>query len=147
MSVLLEIEIPCILLFLNQNRNSQNSPKRMHPSSDIFFRNSQFFPFVILQEHCVCELMYKAVMSMISAHINLTTAKSPWQCLFTEPGFVQLDPQWVLAGVVLSLPPFLSPSLQTPANKSNSSTHPFVAGCFRGTTNRSTLWTVPLLSI
>ena len=28
---LLEIEIPCILLFLNWNRNSQNSPKRMHP--------------------------------------------------------------------------------------------------------------------
>ena len=26
MSVLLEIEIPCILLFLNRNRNSQNSP-------------------------------------------------------------------------------------------------------------------------
>ena len=31
MSVLLEIEIPCILLFLNRNRNSQNGPKRMHP--------------------------------------------------------------------------------------------------------------------
>ena len=31
MSVLLEIEIPCILLFLNRNRISQNSPKRMHP--------------------------------------------------------------------------------------------------------------------
>ena len=30
-SVLFEIEIPCILLFLNQNKNSQNSPKRMHP--------------------------------------------------------------------------------------------------------------------
>ena len=31
MSVLLEIEIPCILSFLNRNRISQNSPKRMHP--------------------------------------------------------------------------------------------------------------------
>ena len=30
-SVLFEIEIPCILLFLNRNKNSQNSPKRMHP--------------------------------------------------------------------------------------------------------------------
>ena len=30
MTVLLEIEIPCILLFLNRNRNSQNSSKRMH---------------------------------------------------------------------------------------------------------------------
>ena len=30
-SVLFEIEIPCILLFLNWNKNSQNSPKRMHP--------------------------------------------------------------------------------------------------------------------
>ena len=29
-SVLFEIEIPCILLFLNRNKNSQNSPKRMH---------------------------------------------------------------------------------------------------------------------
>ena len=27
MSVLLEIEIPCILLFLNRTRNGQNSPK------------------------------------------------------------------------------------------------------------------------
>ena len=26
-----EIEIPCILLFLNRTKNSQNSPKRMHP--------------------------------------------------------------------------------------------------------------------
>ena len=34
MSVLLEIEIPCILLFLNRNRNNQNSPKRMQPNSD-----------------------------------------------------------------------------------------------------------------
>ena len=34
MSVLLEIEIPCILLFLNRNRNSQNSSKRMHPKSE-----------------------------------------------------------------------------------------------------------------
>ena len=31
MSILLETEITCILLFLNRNRNSQNSPKRMHP--------------------------------------------------------------------------------------------------------------------
>ena len=31
MSSVLEIEIPYILLFLNQNRNSQNSPKRMYP--------------------------------------------------------------------------------------------------------------------
>ena len=30
-SVLFEIEIPCILLFLNWNKISQNSPKRMHP--------------------------------------------------------------------------------------------------------------------
>ena len=30
-SVLFEIEIPCILLFLNRNENSQNSSKRMHP--------------------------------------------------------------------------------------------------------------------
>ena len=30
MSGVLEIEIPNILLFLNQNRNSQNSPKRMY---------------------------------------------------------------------------------------------------------------------
>ena len=30
--VLFEIEIPCVLLFLNQNKNSQNSPKIMHPS-------------------------------------------------------------------------------------------------------------------
>ena len=30
-SVLLEIEILCIALFLNRNRNSQNSPIRMHP--------------------------------------------------------------------------------------------------------------------
>ena len=30
-NVLFEIEIPCILLFLNRNKNSQNSPKRMHP--------------------------------------------------------------------------------------------------------------------
>ena len=30
-SVLFEIEIPCILLFLNRNMNSQNSPKTMHP--------------------------------------------------------------------------------------------------------------------
>ena len=30
-SILLEIEIPCILLFLSRNRNSENSPKRMHP--------------------------------------------------------------------------------------------------------------------
>ena len=30
MSVLLEIEIPCILLFLHWNRNNQNSPKRIH---------------------------------------------------------------------------------------------------------------------
>ena len=29
-SVLFEIEIPCILVFLNRNKNSQNSPKRMH---------------------------------------------------------------------------------------------------------------------
>ena len=34
-SVLSEIEIPCILLFLNRNKNSQNSPKRMHPQSVI----------------------------------------------------------------------------------------------------------------
>ena len=31
-SILFEIEIPCILLFLNWNKNSQNSPKRMHPT-------------------------------------------------------------------------------------------------------------------
>ena len=31
-SVLFEIEIPCILLFLNRNKNSQNIPKRVHPS-------------------------------------------------------------------------------------------------------------------
>ena len=31
-SVLFEIEIPFILLFLNRNKNSQNSPKRMHPN-------------------------------------------------------------------------------------------------------------------
>ena len=30
-SVLFEIEMPCILLFLNRNKNSQNGPKRMHP--------------------------------------------------------------------------------------------------------------------
>ena len=30
-SVLFEIEIPCILLFLNRNKNSQSSPKKMHP--------------------------------------------------------------------------------------------------------------------
>ena len=30
-SVPFEIEIPFILLFLNLNKNSQNSPKRMHP--------------------------------------------------------------------------------------------------------------------
>ena len=30
-SVLFQIEIPCILLFLNRNNNSQNIPKRMHP--------------------------------------------------------------------------------------------------------------------
>ena len=29
--VLFEIEIPCILLFLIRNKNSQNSPKRMRP--------------------------------------------------------------------------------------------------------------------
>ena len=34
-SVLFEIEILCILLFLNQNKNSQNSPKRMHPKFEI----------------------------------------------------------------------------------------------------------------
>ena len=28
----IEIEILCILLFLNRDKNSQNSPKRMHPS-------------------------------------------------------------------------------------------------------------------
>ena len=33
MSVLLENGIPCILLFLNRNRISQNSPKIMHPIS------------------------------------------------------------------------------------------------------------------
>ena len=32
-SVLFEIEIPCILLFLTQNRNSWNSPKIMHPKT------------------------------------------------------------------------------------------------------------------
>ena len=26
-----EIKIPCILLFLNRNKNSQNNPKIMHP--------------------------------------------------------------------------------------------------------------------
>ena len=31
-NVLFETEIPCILLFLNRNKNSQNSPKRMHPN-------------------------------------------------------------------------------------------------------------------
>ena len=30
-SVLFEIEIPCIMLSLNRNNNSQNSSKRMHP--------------------------------------------------------------------------------------------------------------------
>ena len=30
-SVLFEIEIPCILLFLNRSNNSHNSLKRMHP--------------------------------------------------------------------------------------------------------------------
>ena len=30
-SILVKIEIPCILLFLNRNKNSKNSPKRMHP--------------------------------------------------------------------------------------------------------------------
>ena len=30
-SVLYEIEIPRFLLFLNRNKNSQNSPKRTHP--------------------------------------------------------------------------------------------------------------------
>ena len=30
-SIVFEIEIPCILLILNRNKNSQNSPKRMHP--------------------------------------------------------------------------------------------------------------------
>ena len=34
-SVLFEIEIPCILLFLNWNNNRQNSPKRMHPHSQV----------------------------------------------------------------------------------------------------------------
>ena len=34
-NVLLEIEILCTLLFLNRNRNSQNSPKRMHPKMAI----------------------------------------------------------------------------------------------------------------
>ena len=38
MSVLLEIEIPCIMLFLNRNRISQNSPRRMHPKiTDFWF--------------------------------------------------------------------------------------------------------------
>ena len=32
-NVLFEIEIPCILLFLNRKKNSQNIPKRMHPKS------------------------------------------------------------------------------------------------------------------
>ena len=31
--VLFEIEIPCILLFLNWNKNNQNCPKRMHPQN------------------------------------------------------------------------------------------------------------------
>ena len=30
-SVLFDIEIPCILVFLNRNKHSQNSPERMHP--------------------------------------------------------------------------------------------------------------------
>ena len=34
-SVLCEIEIPCILLFLNRNKNSQNSAKRMHPQREL----------------------------------------------------------------------------------------------------------------
>ena len=32
-SVLFEIDIPCILLLLNRNKNSQNSPKRMQPNT------------------------------------------------------------------------------------------------------------------
>ena len=39
MSVLLATEIPCILLFLNRSRNSQNSPKRMHPQLSQLFRD------------------------------------------------------------------------------------------------------------
>ena len=36
-SVLFEIEILCILLFLNRNKNIQNSPKRMHPKFDLCY--------------------------------------------------------------------------------------------------------------
>ena len=39
MSVLSENEIPCILLFLNRKRNSQNSPKRMHPKVIIYYNS------------------------------------------------------------------------------------------------------------
>ena len=39
-SVLFEIKILCILLFLHRNRNSQNSPKRMH--SKILVSSSTF---------------------------------------------------------------------------------------------------------
>ena len=35
-SVLFEIEILCIQLFLNRNKNSKNSPKRMHPKKGQF---------------------------------------------------------------------------------------------------------------
>ena len=52
-SVLFEIEIPCILLFLNRNKNSHNSPKRMHPRSPLprTFNKTHPNPFSNLPGH------------------------------------------------------------------------------------------------
>ena len=49
-SVLFQIEILCMLLFLNQNKNSQNSPKRMHPKLSLVFRYSPKVSFVFIEK-------------------------------------------------------------------------------------------------
>ena len=49
-SVLFQIEILCMLLFLNQNNNSQNSPKRMHPKLSLVFRYSPKVSVVFIEK-------------------------------------------------------------------------------------------------
>ena len=51
-SVLFEIEIPSIVLFLNRNKNSQNSPKRMHPKLHELNIRADWSDLALYTVHC-----------------------------------------------------------------------------------------------
>ena len=73
-SVLFEIEIPCILLFLNRNKNSQNNPKRTRPKFQCSSKDNLIFMFAnLVKLSSIAKKLYQEFVSSFSNNVLTRT--------------------------------------------------------------------------